>query len=321
MMNAIPRGKTAAGNLHVRLVSLASVVLAALPLLALEVPVLTPEQTAFLAMSPAERRLRFTNEAFRVALVQTDWGKMKWREAAEGESSRWRRLPGIPNLRDLGGLKGLDGKTVVSGKIFRSGGFNNNAKFKLVDDPKKPGEKKREYYGRGAERLTDEARKFQIEHFGIRTDLDLRTNGECNEMTGSPLGPQTKWVHNPSKAYGSFHSKDGKAATKKNFALFLDEANYPIGIHCIGGADRTGSLVYLLEALLGVSDADLCLDWELTAFHTKNPNFAHVPRYDKLVEGFAKYPGAMTRERAEGYVKSLGYTDADIARFRQIMLK
>ena len=295
--------------------------LAALQLAALEVLVLTPEQEAFLKMSPAERRERFTNEAYRAALAQHDWEKMKWREAAEGETSRWRHLPGIPNLRDLGGLKGLDGKTVRTGMVFRSGGFNSNAKYKLVDDKDNPGKQKRQYYGRGKERLTAEAREFQVKNFGIRTDLDLRTDGECNEMTGSPLGPQTKWVHSVSKAYGSFHDKNGMAATKRNFALFLDEKNYPIGFHCIAGADRTGSLAYLLEALLGVSDEDLVLDWELTAFHNPNHKFAHAARYDKLVAGFDKYPGANAREKAEGYVKALGFTDEDIAKFRRIMLK
>ena len=245
--------------------------------------------------------------------------------ASEGALARLLQRPALGQrdeiLRDLGGLKGMDGKTVRTGMIFRSGGFNDNAKFKLVDDEEKPGKKKRQYYGRGKERLTAEAREFQVKNFGIRTDLDLRSDGECNEMTGSPLGPQVKWVHNPSSSYGGFHKGDGKEATKRNFALFLDEKNYPIGFHCIAGADRTGSLAYFLEALLGVSDADLCLDWELTAFHNPNHKFAHADRYDKLVAGFGKYPGANTREKAERYAKSLGFTDEDIAKFRKIMLK
>lgn len=290
-------------------------------LLALEVPVLTPEQQTFMGMSPAERRLNFTNEAYRAKLAVHNWEKMKWREAGPGETSRWRHLPGVPNMRDLGGLRGLGGKTVRSGKIFRSGGFNDNAKYRLVDDERNPGKKKRAYYGRGKDRLTEASRRFQAENFGIRTDVDLRRDGECNEMTGSPIGPQVKWAQTPSKAYEEFHSEDGMAATKRNFAVFLDEANYPIAFHCIAGADRTGSLAYLLEALLGVSDADLVLDWELTAFHNPNHKFAHADRYDKLVAGFGKYPGSNACERAEGYVKAMGYTDADIAKFRAIMLR
>ena len=327
--------------------------LSAIPLLALEVLVPTPEQEAFLKMTPAERRDVFTNESYRAKLAQHDWEKMTWRETGEEAASRWRHLPGVPNMRDLGGLKGLGGRTILTGRIYRSGGFNNNAcrlyseedvmkmyregtllekvpaasrpaaaKIKADLDAGKKTDTRhlvREWVP-GKARLDAAGLAHQRNTYGIRTDLDLRTDRECFGMAGSPLGPQTKWVHSASSAYEGFHSESGRAATKRNFALFLDRANYPIAFHCIAGADRTGSLAYLLEALLGVSEADLVLDWELTAFHNPNHKFAHADRYDKLVEGFAQYPGTTARARAEGYVKSLGFTDDDIAKFRAIML-
>ena len=49
------------------------------------------------------------------------------RETGEEAASRWRHLPGVPKMRDLGGLKGLGGRTILTGRIYRSGGFNNNA--------------------------------------------------------------------------------------------------------------------------------------------------------------------------------------------------
>lgn len=36
--------------------------------------------------------------------------------------------------------------------------------------------------------------------------------------------------------------------------------------HCHGGSDRTGTLAFLIEALLGVSESDLSKDYELTSF-------------------------------------------------------
>ena len=36
--------------------------------------------------------------------------------------------------------------------------------------------------------------------------------------------------------------------------------------HCAEGADRTGTLAFLIEALLGVSESDLSKDYELTTF-------------------------------------------------------
>ena len=40
--------------------------------------------------------------------------------------------------------------------------------------------------------------------------------------------------------------------------------------HCAGGADRTGTLAFLIEALLGVSESDLSKDYELTTFDGSN---------------------------------------------------
>lgn len=44
--------------------------------------------------------------------------------------------------------------------------------------------------------------------------------------------------------------------------LYNGQAVY---IHCMVGADRTGTLAFLLEALLGVSESDLSKDFELTS--------------------------------------------------------
>ena len=103
--------------------------------------------------------------------------------------------------------------------------------------------------------------------------------------------------------------------------MLLDAKNYPLVFHCIAGADRTGTLAYVVEALCGVSDGDMLFDWELTALVNLDVGFAHEKRYDKLVDGFLNYPGSTTAERVAAFVKSLGFTDADIARLREILLE
>ena len=130
-----------------------------------------------------------------------------------------------------------------------------------------------------------------------------------------------KWWHYSSKSYGSMAGVDGKEAFKKVFRVFLDERNYPLDFHCIGGADRTGAVAFILNALLGVSDEELDKDWEFTVFIYNDQNFGHKPRFDKLRKVFDAYPGTNTREKVEAYVKALGFTDADIAKFRDIMLE
>ena len=114
----------------------------------------------------------------------------------------------------------------------------------------------------------------------------------------------------------------GREAFTKVFKVFLDEKNYPIDFHCIAGQDRTGSVAYVLEALLGADEDRLMRDWETTALWNRNVKFAHANRYDKLVDVFKReFPADTVRESVEKYVLSLGFTQGDIEKFRSIMLE
>ena len=280
--------------------------------------------------------------------------KRTFRTKAQGP--RFVRIGGVPNVRDLGGYAGLGGRRIRQGLVFRSGGLNGNAnKYykkdeiialykagKLVESvPELSHEAAKEIkrhldagaedkadfkhlvkeWKPGPERMDAKSRAEAMRQFGFKTDLDLRTERECYGMSGSPLGADVKWVNIPSPAYGRVHEDYGHDAFAKCFRLFLDEKNYPIDFHCIQGADRTGCLAYILGALLGVSDRELECDWEVTVFTNPNPHFAHAERYDKFVAEFGKYPGDTTRERVEAYVKARGFTDADLEKFRSIMLE
>ena len=60
----------------------------------------------------------------------------------------------------------------------------------------------------------------------------------------------------------------------------------------------------------------------MTGFWNRGTDFCHVKRYDKLVDGFKKhYPAPTVRERLEKYVLDIGFTEADIEKFRKIMLE
>jgi len=174
----------------------------------------------------------------------------------------------------------------------------------------------------GANRLNDDMKKYMLEYLGIRTDIDLRSAGECYGMTGSPLGPTVAWVHNSSWAYQGLLENGGKDAFVKSFKIFCDEKNYPIVFHCIAGQDRTGSLAFILDGLLGVDEEELYKDWETSGFWNKDRSFNHRECFDKLVEAFnANFPQLTWREKMEAYVKSAGFTQADIDRFRSNMLE
>ena len=266
-------------------------------------------------------------------------------------------IPGVPNVRDLGGRVGLGGRRVKQGMVFRSAGLNNNANInykqaEVLDMYKKgtlltavpaksreAAENIKKYLDAGkqskadlkhlvkkwcvgATRMTPETVAWANAFFGFKTDLDLRTDRECYLMTGSPLGPSVRWVQIPFSSYaGMGNVERGKPAFAKCFRLFLDEKNYPIDFHCIAGADRTGSLACTLNGLLGVAEEELYRDWEVTGIVNPNMNFVHKPRFDKLIAVFDKFEGATLNERIEKYVLSCGITADEIARFRALMLE
>ena len=173
----------------------------------------------------------------------------------------------------------------------------------------------------GKSRVESENGAYILKRFGIKSDIDLRSDGECFGMTGSPLGESVTWFHYSSSAYGGMQSGKGKEAFKMVFKVFLDKKNYPIDFHCIAGQDRTGAVAFILNALLGVEEDQLYLDWEVTGFWNRGSGFNHAKLFDKLVEGFKKnYPAETINESVEKYVLSLGFTSEDIATFRGIML-
>ena len=225
---------------------------------------------------------------------------------------------GVSNVRDLGGLPGLGGRRVRMGRIYRSSGLNENAHYR---DKHKKTLPKSEWKGPGATRIKPEAARHVVETLGVKTELDLRNDGETFGMQGSPLGDKVRWVHVSSGGYAGLSNEKCRAAFARGFKVFLDEANYPIVFHCIAGADRTGSLACILNGLLGVDEDLLHRDWQYTWMGRAKPTSAPEKRWDRLMSVFAAYDGATLNEKIEKYVLSCGFTADDIEKFRNMMLE
>lgn len=247
------------------------------------------------------------------------------------------RFPGVPNVRDLGGYVGLNGKRVKQGMIYRSAAMNDHpkqtfyTKKELFDlgrqaewEAAQTNKNKRivKDTKRGKTRSSQSTRDEMLKYLGFKTDIDLRNNWETSCMTNSPLGSGVNWVHASFAAYGGIHNKGVQKKFKQIFKLMLEEENYPFIVHCYAGQDRTGTLTYVLLALLGVNDDDLSLDWEATGFWNRGNHFNHKGFYDNIPKSFIKHgKGATALERAENFVKKAGFTDEDIAKFRKLMLE
>ncbi len=282
------------------------------------------------------------------------------RFATEDYAPRIVSWPGVANVRDIGGRRGLDGRRVKQGLVFRSGGLNRNAKIEYytykeilalhkagtlakagAGDSREigagyaarlsKGKKIDPHFLRlvkspprepGARVLDDEGVRYVLDAFRIKTDLDFRNDWECYGMTGSPLGDAVAWRHYPWRSsYGGFVAPMGRASTAAAFSLLLDKKNYPLVFHCIGGTDRTGTFAYLLCGLLGVPEDELILDYDISFMGGQGPDARHRGWQESLTRAARALPGDTLAEKFRRYFVSLGFTETEVEHVRDFLLE
>ena len=207
------------------------------------------------------------------------------------------------NARDIGGWEGLDGKHIKYGILIRSGEIidsdGNVTKYEQVD----------------YESLVDQV--------GINYDLDFRNEDEAAYLKKSPFG--LEFLRIPLSAYDSIVAKkDRQPAFKKAILQFIKNAKAGkcTFVHCQGGADRTGTYIFYIEGLLGVSDSDLCKDYEITSFYYhKERN--DPERYLPMIKALQRQYGTdiSIGEAIYKSARSMGITDQDIEDLRSLMLE
>ena len=270
---------------------------------------------------------------------------------------------GTSNIRDLGGWS-ADGSFVNYGKIYRGNQLNG-------------------YGNWGDNKLTENGLKTFKDDLKIKTEIDLRAQGKddadqtVNFVDASlpyykyTIGQYTDILepsvwnalpHDGNTPADSMENKNdarrlsyatGNAVRNENamrrslksiFEVLADERNYPVYIHCNAGADRTGTVAFLINGLLGVSEADLIRDYELTSFskvsglryrsEIKNGDFTEIGvmknDYDNFVAFGALMNAIKTNYGAEGGTLSyaiesfltdyVGVSYEDIESLKRIMI-
>ena len=145
------------------------------------------------------------------------------------------------NCRDFGGQYTLSGQTLVYGKIFR--GSN-------MDD------------------TSAEAKDVLLNYMKVGLDVDLRKkpkSGSWGEYNNDALGLGN--MHT-TEVYDSWGEITDVSRISKTFGYIFNavQNDIVVYIHCKVGADRTGYVCMLLEAILGVPQGWCDVDYEMTAF-------------------------------------------------------
>lgn len=175
-------------------------------------------------------------------------------------------VPQCFNIRDLGGWKGLGGKTVRYEQIYRGGSPGGSDRDGLVSD-------------------MDAHSKEEMHRIGIRAQLDLRA------LKDSGRYPHELSLHSYTRDETTLLEADFNNTMTDNGAYCQDASlvcdlawiiyelrrGKPVFFNCRQGADRTGAVSFLIEALLGCYEYEnaaggnqMAMDYELTGFSRAN---------------------------------------------------
>ena len=159
-------------------------------------------------------------------------------------------VDGVSNVRDIGGYKAQGNSKVQYGLIYRGARLNA---------------------------ITDKGIATFTQELGIKTEIDVRygtDGGKAVDMEGVAYKQLGMWAYNsilpdtcqPKVSGAGLFDARTIDGIKGVFEAIANPDNLPVYIHCTAGADRTGTICYLINGVLGVEYEGLVQDFELTSF-------------------------------------------------------
>jgi len=248
-----------------------------------------------------------------------------------GALQRHHVFEGISNFRDLGGYPTRFGAPTRPGVVFRSG---SPAGMTALDREK--------LAALGVIAIFDLRSFVEVERDGA---VDLADIGISRYHT--PVFPDVDVSPAVLAARYRLYSRDVPqvylqmlrtgAASYRRVAEGIAETRGAVMFHCAGGKDRAGVLAALLLSLAGVDRESVIADYALTSQYLPVPAAERMDHFckmyglssDEFLALFAAQPLAMaatlnrielTYGSAEGYLRSIGVTEATIERLRARLL-
>ena len=180
---------------------------------------------------------------------------------------------GIYNVRDLGGYMTESGQRVKQGLVYRGGEITTMSSSGHYNT------------------ITEVAKKAFREDMGMVGGIELDLRGTSDISDGYKAcafaeNGDIDYVMHAIKSYEETFTKT-RSEVAPIFEILKEADTKPVYFHCFGGADRTGTIGFLLNGLLGVSYEDLVIDFELTSYssinneHIRNHLDGHQHNYDR----------------------------------------
>jgi protein tyrosine/serine phosphatase len=158
-------------------------------------------------------------------------------------------------------------------------------------------------------------------------DMDLRNSAEYSPfLESSPLGSDVAWGNFPVSAYDIENTRSIYYTNALTQIATNLEAGIVTYFHCKAGADRTGTLAFLILGLIGVSESDLNKEYELTAIRNRNVIYSGSAGVESdvnlhtLADSIKVYNGDTLKDKIESWALAKGVTSTNIEKIRQYMI-
>ena len=211
--------------------------------------------------------------------------------------TRFLKIDGVYNIRDLGGYVNADGKSVKYGLLYRSANMDGISKSGITE-------------------LRD--------RLGVKTDVDYR-----GDQGKSSLGNSVNYIPIAIKWYHGIFTEEALPLIRDAIVLHANKENYPIDFHCAIGRDRTGTMSFIILGLLGMDEETLVREYHLSLYSQTGD---YSPQTQKslyegnimpFIAGLRKYgdEGDSLSACIEKFALAIGVTQEEINSIRNILLE
>ena len=255
-----------------------------------------------------------------------------------GDYPRWIDARPMFNVRDAGGYMTSSGQRIKQGLVYRGGEITSDTDWygtqRYTDDTGKTDARDGHIVTQ-----TDAAKKVFREEMGMvgGVEIDLRAQSECgkNGNYNACAFAENGDISYSRQSISSYYNgmKNNASLIKNVFDKIAEADEYPVYYHCYGGADRTGTIGFLLGAMLGMSYTDLVIDFELTSYssnpsrnyrsHLRNGPWNDWPGLVDYLKNTLNWNSTITiKQGAEDYLKNnCKVSQETINKIREIMLE